>query len=164
MPRQKAIHTAKTLMAKTEEVGRCIEWQGYCQEGVPHVYHKGRMQSVRRLLRAMAGKKVEDDKFITPKCKNRLCVKSDHMLVVDHTQMVKIAGTASSDSAARGRNISMTKRKTAKLNDEAVRQIRASTDSADVECLKHGVSRSTVIAVRSNRLWKDRTMFGQLMR
>tara|TARA_R110002126_G_C10440186_1_gene498870 strand:+ start:590 stop:1084 length:495 start_codon:yes stop_codon:yes gene_type:complete len=164
MPRQKIAHTAKTLMAKTEEVGRCMEWQGYCQEGVPHVYHRGRMHSVRRLLRVMAGKKVDDDKFVTPKCKNRLCVKLDHMQVVDRDGMVKIAGAASGDSAARGRNISMTKRKTAKLNDEAVRQIRASIESADVECLKHGVSRSTIIAVRANKLWKDRTMFGQLMR
>ena len=78
--------------------------------------------------------------------------------------MTKIAGTHVGKAASRKRKISLARRKSSKLDEESVRQIRLSTDPAHVECLKHGIGRSTVIAIRSNRIWKDLSMFGGLMR
>ena len=165
MPKRVTIHTQETLLAKTEEVGECVEWQGYHQEGVPLVHHRGLMHSVRRLLWSWAGKRLREGDFITAKCKNRSCVKLEHMRAVDRKTMVKIAGSASNKSAAsKGLKISATKRKMSKLTEESVREIRMSKDPAYVECQKHGIWRSTVIAIRANRLWKDTSMFGQLMR
>lgn len=164
MARKQMIHTLETLAERIEEVGECDEWQGYHQERVPYVHHRGRMQSVRRLIWLLMGKKIEDGEYVTQKCRNGSCVKFEHMKVVTHQEMTKIAGTHVGKAASRKRKISFARRKSSKLDEESVRQIRLSTDPAHVECLKHGIGRSTVIAIRSNRIWKDLSMFGGLMR
>ena len=59
-----AIHTAESLLARTIEVGDCLEWQGYFANGTPYVSNNGKMTSVRRLFSGLLGKDFVAGGFI----------------------------------------------------------------------------------------------------
>lgn len=85
-------------------------------------------------------------------CDNPLCVNPDHLLLGTHADNMR-------DMKERGRGhvakpaIQGEKHGLAKLTDEQVRAIRASTKTKPfVDAF--GVSRSTIKAIRSGRIWK----------
>lgn len=83
--------TIESLLARTEEVGECMEWQGYVGNGSPQVSHNGRVTTVRKLMRELQGKPTGKGVFTGVNCGNPLCVNPDHLVdrnMRQHGQMM----------------------------------------------------------------------------
>lgn len=80
MGRPKAIHNLETILARTDEVGQCLEWQGIMTHGTPQVRINGKLLSVRRFIRALQGKPTSANVFLVPSCGNSKCVLPDHIM------------------------------------------------------------------------------------
>lgn len=77
--RPKTYHTIESLMARTEEVGNCIEWQGYFQNKAPYVQHGDRFLAVRRLIKELLGGNESGKLSYGTTCGNRRCVNPEHI-------------------------------------------------------------------------------------
>jgi hypothetical protein len=90
MPRKQrhiTVHTIESLLARTEEVGDCLEWQGYTQNLSPQVSHNNKMRTVRQLIAELQGFEIKGMMFVA-KCGNPRCVNPEHiqaMTVKQHT-------------------------------------------------------------------------------
>lgn len=139
--------TLETLIARTQEEGQCMTWQGYFGNGVPMVSNPEErgMISVRRLILQLTGKNPPDGGFIAPRCGNRQCVNPQHLQ--HRTQRQHMAHIASEGS----KNEMLNELRKAKIS-KAKRQIsdtvrQAIIDSPLIAALaakKYGVSVSTV--------------------
>jgi hypothetical protein len=69
-------------------------------------------------------------------CRNRACVRPDHLEPVTHAE-------------------NMRRSKRSKLTHAQVREIRASSDDALILAERYRVSRDTIYNVRSGYSWKD---------
>lgn len=77
--RKKTVHSIESLMARTEEVGNCIEWQGYFQNNNPYVQHGDRFLAVRKLIMELLGNEMQGRVFYGTKCGNSACVNPEHI-------------------------------------------------------------------------------------
>lgn len=76
--KQRAKHTIDSLLARTVEVGDCMEWQGYTANNSPQVSKNGKMITVRKLIRQLQGVEVAKGTFTSAKCGNPKCVNPEH--------------------------------------------------------------------------------------
>ena len=101
----KIIHTLESIMARTVEVGDCMEWQGHIrQDNVPYITVNRQYMAVRRLILQLIGKPAKRGNFVGTTCGNHLCVNPEHIIersmshhmrraskLVDHNSPVRIA-------------------------------------------------------------------------
>ena len=83
--------TIESLLARTEEVGECMEWQGYVGNGSPQVSHNGKITTVRKLMRQLQGVPLVKGSSVGTRCGNPLCVNPDHLIernARQHAQMM----------------------------------------------------------------------------
>lgn len=80
MGRPKAIHSLETILARTDEVGECLEWQGIMTHGTPQVRIDRKLLSVRRFIRELQGKSTSAKIFLVPSCGNQKCVRPHHIM------------------------------------------------------------------------------------
>jgi len=92
MGRPKVIHTLETILARTDEVGNCMEWQGIMHNGTPQIRIDRKLLSVRRVIREMQGKPAADDVFLATSCGNPKCVHPDHIMARTKTQHMQSMG------------------------------------------------------------------------
>lgn len=78
--RKRKIQTLETLLARTEEYGECMEWQGYHQNKTPHVQQGDRFISVRKLIWELLGKEVKPKHFYGNSCNNPACINPKHIV------------------------------------------------------------------------------------
>lgn len=89
---------------------------------------------------------IPDNALVCHACDNRLCVRASHLFI----------GTAlgnSADMRRKGRNKPGIQRYNAKLTDDAVRQIRASTDTLAVLSRRYGVSGGHLSMIKRGLKW-----------
>lgn len=79
MSKPPTIHTIESLLARTVEVGPCLEWTGYFRNSTPLVFHNGRVRGVRRVIRELQNKKIIEGVFFGTNCGNPKCVNPDHI-------------------------------------------------------------------------------------
>lgn len=147
-----ATQTMESLLARTEEVGECLEWQGYVANKSPQVSHNGKMTTVRKLMRVLQGRPAGNGVFTGVKCGNPLCVNPAHLVdrnMRQHGQMMasKIdfdcpVRTAKLQRAAAGRR---------KITDEGIAAALTDPRSCEAVAQDHGVHKSLIARIRRGK-------------
>ena len=93
---------------------------------------------------------------ITVKCGNPLCVNPDHILLQTRKQLAaKTAAAGHYKSLTRRIKLANIKRKTSKLSDEAVAEIRLADSRPADMARKHGISVTYAYMLRKGQWRKD---------
>lgn len=125
----------------------CWEWTGQIRDsGYGAAYRGGRPMRAHRFSWAIHHGDP-GELMVCHRCDNRRCVNPGHLFL--GTRRDNIA-----DMVAKGRQNQGSRNGLAVLTEVAVKDIRASGDSYKVLAAKHGVSVSTIEAVRSRRTWR----------
>jgi len=153
------VYTLPTLLARTEEVGDCLEWQGgYTTNGHPQTKHDGKPWMVRRLVLALSGVSIKPGYIVATTCGNLRCINRDHLVQRSERQhMLRMGALGKQSDHLRSAKIANTKRASAqaKLTEAQVREIRASTGTLRELAERYGVNKSRICGIRLGRMWKD---------
>lgn len=139
------------------EDGDCWIWQNACSgNGTPKVHIGKKQQGVRRVIGEMLGLNIEN-KIVTNKCGNHLCICPDHILIVTKRQMAKliVERTGFPYRLERRKKISDKARTWGKLNIEQVAEIRNSDETYVQLAEKYGIAKATVGGIKNHDVWKD---------
>lgn len=147
------IHTIESLMQRSSPEGDCIEWQGYAYAGnYPQVSHDGKMTAVRKLVMLLNERKVPERAYYKTTCGNDLCVRLEHIKVVDHKKhMMGMAKNVRHNAPTRIAKLQKVAASRRKLTDEQVQQIILSDESSRVLAAAYGVSKGTILKVKAHR-------------
>ena len=150
---------------KTVEVDGCMNWTGYVNGKTPSTSIGGRGMSVRGLIALRLGIDAKG-KVVTNSCGNNLCVRPEHIKLMDKGKFHSYISKTKVDSQAWSRRakLSAAVRKRSKLTAEIAAQIRAEQITHKQIAEKYGVCKSTVDRIRRGESWRDYGMFGQLWR
>lgn len=143
-------------MARTVEVGDCMEWTGYFQNKTPFVVSGGDKWMVRRLVKHLEGKPLSEKLHFGTHCNNHKCVKPEHIAErtqkqhmtimakkVKHNHPIRIAKL---QKAAQFRRV---------LTDECLAKIRVDERSCAAISIDYAVSKSLIQKIKigkSNRV------------
>ena len=168
-PRAFTVHTLETLMARCEEVGDCMEWQGsYTGNGHPAVRHNKQNVLARRLAYTLARNVIKPGYVLAMKCSNPRCIDPAHVVQRTEKQHMAHMGKQGRQSDhLRSAKIAATKRASgqAKLTEQQVREIRASQKTNRQLAAEYGINPSRINGIRLGRMWKDfSNPFAGLMR
>lgn len=153
--------TLDFIHSQCEEVGDCLEWQGYMGQGAPRVYDRETCHyfMVRRVIVEQArGLVIPHGMRCSARCGNARCVLDAHIMLRSYTQIGQAtskAGRYSTPSIRAAKTTYRRSRNNLKLSIEKAREIRASDLSSDKEAAKHGVSGALVRSIRANRVWRE---------
>lgn len=149
------VHTIDSLLARADEYGECHLWTGYLGNGVPMVYSRGKMVSVRRLMMVIQGHEDKDG-FYGVKCDCPTCVNPDHIQYRSQTQHLR---KMNSKEFTLERKLRMTLSRRARpdmiLTLDKVREIRAAEGSTREIGERYGISKSAVSKIRRGAYWPD---------
>lgn len=147
------------LQARSDEVGDCWEWnravQGKGQ--IPVMRYQGRAQQVRRVIAVETGMWLQG-RLATCRCANMRCVNPEHVTTVTRQQLQKRTAKATGMhmSPARCRKLAQSARRTGKLTEAQVAEIRAIEGVTQRDIAKmYGITQPTVSAIRRGVKWKD---------
>lgn len=151
---QEKIASRFWLKVKKGRSGDCWQWTGAVTRsgyGLLAV-RKGENRAAHRVSFALlhGPSALTAGLHIAHECHNRLCVNPSHLVQIT-------AGENVGQSRSAGRTARGTRYKNAKLNENAVRDIRRTAEDLDGECammVKYRVSQITVQAVFQRKLWK----------
>jgi hypothetical protein len=151
------------------EPGECWDWRGtYLHDGRRPVIAKrmdtdnGRTNKqfyARHLVMWLTrGERPDLGLFraIVTTCDNPCCVNPEHLKVVSRKTVVrKVAATGIYSSQSHRMKVANARRRSAKLSEEAVKDIRDSEDPAKVAAEKHGVTAAYVYMLRRGEFRQD---------
>lgn len=168
-PRKFITHTLATLLARCEEVGDCMEWQGgYTGNGHPSVRHNKQNVLARRLAYTLAGNVIKAKHVLANTCNNPRCIDPEHVVQRTEKQhMIHMGKQGRQSDHLRSAKIAATKRASsqAKLTEEQVREIRASSKTQRQLAAEYGINPTRINGIRQGRMWKDfSNPFAGLMR
>jgi len=159
MSKPMTVHTVESLLARTVEVGDCLEWTGYYQNGTPYVCvgHKT-MVSVRKVLAGMLDLGGRNSVYWSVTCANPRCVNPEHIIGrnrgqhmahmaknVDHAGARRVAKLQAS---ARARGVT-------KVGGEAEAEaIRLDPRSCAAVAQEYGISKSLVSKIKRGDAWR----------
>lgn len=159
----------KSVLDRIVPVGECEEWQGSMKRGgtlpivstpagIAYPEVKQTFISVRPWLWSQwEGARPAEGLRIRMKCRNDLCCRREHMVLMTAAQAVK-------ESAKRGQMVTPkalaawtrgARARAKKLNLEIAREIRNSDTPAAAEAQKWGVSEQLVRQVRRGEVWRE---------
>jgi len=147
--------TTKTLKARMLEVGKCLEWQGYFQNGTPYVSHRGKMVSVRRLFLRLMGKKINEGGYVVPSCGNKKCVSHHHAIYKTTKEMMTDIASNATQSINKKRKVQKYQHTKAKLDWEKVQEIRFSNLSIRQLSREFNINKSQISRIRRGESWKN---------
>lgn len=156
MAKPKTIHTIESLMALTTEEGDCRLWDKYLGNGVPMIFHDGKLIQVRKLMLMLQGIEVRT-RYTSPSCNNPLCVEPSHIVQrtskQQHSHMAKMVSASPSNHS---RIIKITKARreqVGKITQEQAIEIRMSDESGPVLADRFGITRSMVNRIKRGQSW-----------
>ena len=153
--RTKTTHTLETLMKRTEEVGDCIEWQGYFQNKNPYVQHGDRFMSVRALVMELLGHQYEGKIFYGTKCDNKRCVNPEHIVARTPKQHISyMSSRVDPNAPMRVFKLQKAAAKRRALDDEQLMQVRTDNRTCGEIAASLGVSKSLVSKIRRNKSYR----------
>lgn len=115
--------------------------------GYAHFTHNGKLIRAHSYMYELYKGPIPKGSIIRHSCDNRLCCNPDHLLIGTYKDN-------SRDAADRNRMSYGERHPKAKLNDDKVRQIRASRQGHQLLADKFGVTAPTIWRVRTNKIWK----------
>ncbi len=133
----------------------CWLWRSK-QRATPVMRFKGKTISVRRVIAHLQGRVELQGQYrrTVPTCENPRCVAPHHVDVVTPSASIKRAMARTGAPARRAIKVALAKRKTAKLNQAAVEEMRASPLPSAHYAKLYGVTVSAINNARSGRTWK----------
>lgn len=151
--KRKTIQTIESLMQRSSPEGDCIEWQGYVYAGNnPQVSHDGKMTAVRKLVMLLNERKVPERAYYKTTCGNDLCVRLEHIKVVDHKKhMMGMAKNVRHNAPTRIAKLQKVAESRRKLTDEQVQDIILSDQPSRALAAEYGVSKGTILKVKAHR-------------
>lgn len=147
------IQTIESLMQRTSVEGDCIEWSGYVYAGNnPQVSHAGKMVAVRKLVMLLNERKVPDRAYYKTTCGNDLCVRIEHIKVVDQqNHMVSMAKNVRHQHPLRIAKLQAAAAHRRKLSQDKVNEILVSDEPSRALAEVYGVSHGTITKIKANR-------------
>lgn len=147
------IHTIDSLMERVSIEGSCFEWNGYVYDGNnPQVSHGGKMIAVRKLVMLLNERKVPNKAYYKTTCGNDLCVRIEHIKVVDSKKhMTAMAKKVNHNAPTRIAKLQKSAIGRRKLTDEQVQEIIMSEQPSRALAAAYGVSKGTILKVKANR-------------
>lgn len=156
------------LRAQCEQVGECIEWQGRMMGGKTPVAYVPRnylvpglsqcSQSTRVVLWTLAkGERPPEGSVLRSRCRNAACVDVEHMQLFTRAEASAEQGRRGELSTPRRKaaSIARARARGTKLSMQIASDIRACDTPARELAPIHGVSTSTINAVRRGELWPE---------
>lgn len=159
MPRK--VHTTESLLARADEFGDCLIWNGYMANNTPYVFHEGKMTSVRGLLWKLSGKTAPEGRlFYRVVCGQDKCVNPAHtrcQTQAEHMRYMNEPGRrTASGEAIRAAKIAQYRRRISRITPEMLAEILASHESGPELERRLGVSRSLISQYRRGELGATR--------
>jgi len=144
--------TLDHLMARCIDDGGCLVWARSTSAAGPEWNVAGRVWSVRRLLWELTRGPIGAKMQLSVSCETPGCVHPDHLICRSKSSALKgrvrpLAERARIAKAKRAGNTV--------LNDELVRDIRASVESLTQIGRRLSLPVSLVHKVRAHQLWRD---------
>lgn len=161
--------TAEQLYARCDEVGHCALWQGPVCNHVPQFYVRkrpnggrdkhGAFLSCRRLVfEAVSGKPIPKGKFPVAMCRDRRCIRYEHLKLLTRKQIGQLAskeGKFSAPQRAAAIREGIRKAGRLKLTPEQVREIRTSDETGVALAARMGVDKSLPPRIRRNEAHRE---------
>jgi len=157
MGRPKVIHTLESVLARTVEVGDCLEWQGFMQDGrTPLIKVHNRLVTVRRFIRQLQGAPAAPGRFLSASCGNPRCVNPAHILERTSKQHARyIASCVDMRHPVRIVKLQRMNAHKRALTDEQVLMVRTDPRSATALAREFGCSKSTVCNIRNGDSYRE---------
>lgn len=138
------------IYGRCEEVGDCLEWQGARNpEGTMYLKRRGVSYNIRRLIYEDKHGAIPNGRMVTYGCGNPRCIR--HLVAATWSDMSKrLAKQGVMSSMKRRAAVANGRRKTSRLSDEAVAEIRAWDGPVPEIASKHGISDAYAYMLRRN--------------
>ena len=149
---------ADYIAARTFADGGCLRWTGAVTNRHPSMRVDGRQVLTRRVIVELDSGSIARGKIVRCTCETPLCVAREHLIVTTYRAVAKECGRRGLMSGpVRSARIAAAKRasKQAKLDAQAVIEIRASTATGAALARRHGVSESCVSRIRRGSVWRE---------
>jgi hypothetical protein len=145
------------IQHRTIDDAGCAIWQGGTANGHPAMRHGGKTQYVRRLLWEGSHGPIPPGSVVHCTCSTPGCVEPSHAELKTRSELGKKLGAEGKLSGiTRIAAIARAKRKTyAKLTQQDVDAIRASTDTTYALGKQYGVSQPHISAIKLYKTWRD---------
>ncbi|MCK9496739.1 MAG: HNH endonuclease [Dehalococcoidia bacterium] len=135
-------------------LGPCWVWTASRNKGYGQFNRDGRPVPAHRVSYELAHGPVPDGLFVMHRCDNRACVRPEHLAPGTPAE-----NTADMDNKGRRINVPQVGEShgCARLTEEEVIEIRRRVSTGEKSRLvaaDYGVSRETVSAIKTGRLWK----------
>lgn len=156
MPRPTIVQTLDSIMARTDEVGDCLEWQGMIRNGTPQIRIARKMHTVRRVIRDLLGNPAAEGNYLAPSCGNPKCVKPDHIIERTRAQhMKRIASLVDHNHPIRITKLQKIKAHARKVNEDGLAMIRTDDRKAEDVARELGVSKTLVNKIRRGQAYRE---------
>ena len=145
------------IKSKCTDDGGCLVWPLSCCNGHPATRVGTKTMLVRRVVWAELHGEIPAGHIVHMTCTTPLCVEPEHMELTTFKKLGnKLGALGVMSGPVRSAAIARAKRKThAKLTDEAVRDIRNSSELGRVLAERHGVSQAHVSKVQLHKAWRE---------
>lgn len=148
MPRARATEaTFRARLGPPTERG-CVEWQaGRDRDGYGRTRYEKRRMGAHQVAWVLAFGPIPQGLWVLHDCDNPPCCNPSHLHLGTHAENI-------AEKVARGRQARGERAGPAKLNIDAVVEIRSTTTDSRILAARFGVSRILIYMVRTRRLWK----------
>jgi len=153
--RQHQMHGATLLerwAANVEKSSGCWKWTGYRDQNGYGRINIGNMPVLaHRVAWQLLCHEITSEQHVLHRCDNPSCVRPEHLFLGDHAMNMadKMAKKRHRFGVSRG-----VAHGCAKLNEEQVREIRASNGPSRIVAQQYGVSGRQVRDIRARRVWR----------
>lgn len=132
-----------------EPMSGCFLWTGgITGKGYGTIWANGKQCAVHTINYEKKNGPIPDGLILRHKCDVRICVNPDHLETGTRADNI-----ADMDKRGRRGNVGMG-HYLAKLTDDDVRAIRASSESARIVGKRYGIAKATAIKIRAGDAWK----------
>lgn len=142
-------HTIETLLARTIEVGECMEWQGYYGRNCPQVKHGGKLRTVRRVIRELQGREMKKGMFVSTSCGNPKRINPEHLIdrnARQHSQAM--SSKVNYLSPTRVAKLQKSAEPRRKISDAGVQAALCDPRTCEIVAAEHGVHKSLISKIR----------------
>lgn len=157
------------LYARCDEVGECLLWTGTVGQHVPQFYVRNRpdggrnkhgayLSCRREVYESSSGKPIQDGRFPVPMCRDRRCIRYEHLKLLTRKQIGQLAskeGKFSAPQRAAAIREGIRKAGRLKLTPEQVREIRTSDETGVALAARMGVDKSLPPRIRRNEAHRE---------